>query len=114
LDLAKALTTTVLRGSLTPQEYLQAISKVSSRTEKLIQLRMLIGLLGLDPSEDTTPEICKILREAQKDDFKEYGRNSLTYDTTTVVVWLGMDKEDLVISVLCSNKNKNLMAPPKH
>ena len=74
LDLAKAMAATALRGSLTPQEYLQAISKELGRTEKVIQLRMLIGLLGLDPSEDTTPEIYKILIQAQKDDVKEWAK----------------------------------------
>jgi hypothetical protein len=66
LDLAKAVTTTALRGSLTPAEYLESISQVLSRTDKVIQLRMLIGLLGLDPSEETNPEIYKIVSQAQE------------------------------------------------
>jgi hypothetical protein len=40
----------------------------------VIQLRMLIGLLGLDPSADTTPEIYKIVTQAQNDDAEEWAR----------------------------------------
>jgi len=74
LDLAKAVTTTALRGSLTPREYLQAIAKVIKRTDKVIQSRMVIGLLGLDPSKDTNDEIYSILEQAQDDDSEEWVR----------------------------------------
>jgi hypothetical protein len=66
LDLAKAVTTTALRGSLTPKEYLQLIGKVLARTDKVIQLRILVGLLGLDPSEETSQEIYSVLQQAQQ------------------------------------------------
>lgn len=66
LDLAKSVSTNALRGSLTPSQYLQNLSKVLSRTDKVIQSRMLIGLLGLDPTPETTVEIHKILHQAQE------------------------------------------------
>ena len=65
LDLAKAISNTALRGSHTPKEYLQLISKVLSRTDKVIQLRILIGLLGLDASNETNEEIYGVLQQAQ-------------------------------------------------
>ena len=74
LDLAKAVTTPALRGSLTPKEYLQSIYKVFGRTEKVIQLRIMIGLLGLDPSEEIDSEILNILKQAQGEDMEEWVR----------------------------------------
>ena len=67
LDLAKAVTTNALRGSHTPTQYLQNLSKVLSRTDKVIQSRILIGLLGLDSQEEqVNQEIYKILQQAQQ------------------------------------------------
>jgi hypothetical protein len=71
LDLAKAISTTALRGSHTPSEYLQLISKVLSRTDKVIQLRILVGLLGLDSTRDTTDDIYNVLQQAQDADRHE-------------------------------------------
>lgn len=65
LELAKVVTTHALRGSLSPKDYLQNISRVLSRTDKVTQLRILVGLLGLDPSKETDGEIYKILTQAQ-------------------------------------------------
>jgi hypothetical protein len=66
LDLTKAVSTRALRGSLTADEYLDRISQVLSRSDKIIQMRVLIGLLGLDPEQDTDREIDKILTQAQE------------------------------------------------
>jgi hypothetical protein len=66
LDLTKAVSTRALRGSLSADEYLDRISQVLSRSDKIIQMRVLIGLLGLDPEQDTDREIDKILTQAQE------------------------------------------------
>ena len=68
LDLARAVTTTALRGTLTPCEYLQAIHRVWGRTDKINQLRILMGMLGLDAKNapDTSHAIFQILRQAQQ------------------------------------------------
>lgn len=66
LDLSKAVSTRALRGSLSAGEYLDRISQVLSRSDKIIQMRVLIGLLGLDPEQDTDREIDKILTRAQE------------------------------------------------
>jgi hypothetical protein len=65
LDLAKTVTTNQLRGSLSKSEYLKNVGKVFSRAEKTTQLRVLIGLLGLDPSTETDDEIHTILVNSQ-------------------------------------------------
>jgi hypothetical protein len=100
LDLAKAVSTAALRqssqigssSSTAPgdvndpaQEYLHSLSSVLGRTNKVIQCRMLIGLLGLNDmrtnkkdtttdnntnnateSQYLTPEILRILHETQE------------------------------------------------
>ncbi|VEU40496.1 unnamed protein product [Pseudo-nitzschia multistriata] len=96
LDLAKAVSTTALRGSShigsssatddtqdPAREYLNNLSSVFGRTNKVIQCRMLIGLLGLNDmrtnkngadgendnkggSQYLTPEILRILHETQE------------------------------------------------
>jgi hypothetical protein len=71
LDLAKIITTHALRGSLSPKEYLNNISRVLSRTDKVIQLRILVGLLGLDPKKETDEEVYKILTQAQESPLHE-------------------------------------------
>mmetsp|Transcript_15352 Transcript_15352/g.31399 ORF Transcript_15352/g.31399 Transcript_15352/m.31399 type:complete len:599 (-) Transcript_15352:277-2073(-) len=100
LDLAKAVSTTALRGSANlasssasdytqdpAREYLHNLSSVFRRTNKVIQCRMLIGLLGLNDMRTNktqngtasvngeanngangqylTPEILRILHETQ-------------------------------------------------
>jgi hypothetical protein len=64
LDLAKAISTTALRGSLSPKEYLELIGKVVERTDKVIQLRILVGLLGLEV--DASDEIFQVLQQTQE------------------------------------------------
>jgi hypothetical protein len=66
LDLSKAVSTRALRGSLSADEYLDRISQVLSRSDKIIQMRVMVGLLGLDPEQDTDREIDKILTQAQE------------------------------------------------
>jgi hypothetical protein len=61
LDLGRAIA-----SARSPREYLQSISKVLPRMEKVVQLRVLVGLLGVDPSEDTDDVIFEILTEAQE------------------------------------------------
>lgn len=74
LDLAKSVTTTALRGSLTPPQYLQNLNKVLLRTDKVSQLRILIGLLGLEPEPLLDAEIYKILQTAQQESDEEWVR----------------------------------------
>eukprot|EP00536_Pseudo-nitzschia_multiseries_P005973 jgi/Psemu1/191879/e_gw1.121.75.1 len=104
LDLAKAVSTTALRGSAhvaatirsasddahdPAREYLQNLSSVFGRTNKVIQCRMLIGLLGLNDMRTNklggdgnaynneaagqylTPEIIRILHETQESSLHE-------------------------------------------
>jgi hypothetical protein len=66
LDLAKTVSTRALRGSLSADEYLDRISQVLSRSDKIIQMRVLVGLLGLDPEQETDREIDKVLTQAQE------------------------------------------------
>lgn len=66
LELAKAVTTSAARDSLSPAEYLDRIRQTISRTDKSIQMRILIGLLGLDPSPETDPVIPQIVQLAQE------------------------------------------------
>ena len=108
LDLAKGVSTAALRqssqiGSSAPgdnakdpaREYLQNLSSVFNRTNKVIQCRMLIGLLGLndmrtiknDTSSGTnandgtksqylTPEILRILHKTQGSEHEEWVRTT--------------------------------------
>lgn len=71
LDLAKIVATHSLRGSLSPQEYLQNVAAVLSRTDKMTQLRTLVGLLGLDPGKDTDTEVYNILTQSQESPLHE-------------------------------------------
>ena len=66
LDLAKIVSTHSLRNSLSPQEYLQNVAAVLSRTDKMTQLRTLVGLLGLEPGKDTDMEVYNILTQSQE------------------------------------------------
>jgi hypothetical protein len=74
LEMAKVLTTPALRGShLDEVQYLQQIAKVFSRADKVIQMRILIGLLGLEPSSSSSgssssnldAEIASLIDQAQ-------------------------------------------------
>eukprot|EP00535_Pseudo-nitzschia_heimii_P011982 CAMPEP_0197198026 /NCGR_PEP_ID=MMETSP1423-20130617/33165_1 /TAXON_ID=476441 /ORGANISM="Pseudo-nitzschia heimii, Strain UNC1101" /LENGTH=376 /DNA_ID=CAMNT_0042651855 /DNA_START=101 /DNA_END=1228 /DNA_ORIENTATION=+ len=105
-DLAKAVSTAALRPPSTTtqfgssgndandlaRKYLQDLSAVFGRTNKVIQCRMLIGLLGLndltknkpadgdddgdDPAQYLTPEILRILHETQEDFHEEWVRTT--------------------------------------
>jgi hypothetical protein len=48
LDLSRAIA-----SAHSSREYLQNISKVLSWMDKVVQLHALIGILGVDPSDDT-------------------------------------------------------------
>lgn len=71
LDLAKIVATHSLRGQLSPQEYLHNVSQVLARTDKMTQLRSLVGLLGLEPGTDTDTEVYDILTQAQESPLHE-------------------------------------------
>ena len=74
LELTKVLTTPALRGShLNEAQYLNQVSKVFSRADKVIQMRILIGLLGLEPDDDDhdgnndlDAEIAALIDQAQE------------------------------------------------
>lgn len=67
LDLTKAVSTPALRGSsTTAQEYLHRISQVMSRADKVTQMGILIGLLGLEPSEEIDAELEQMLQQSQE------------------------------------------------
>ena len=65
LDLTKTVTTPALRGDVTESEYLRNISQVLSKSDKISQMRILIGMLGLEPEPELDSVIFKILRQAQ-------------------------------------------------
>ena len=79
LDLAKSVTTLALKNNgLTPTQYLDQVAQVFNRPDKVVKLRILIGLLGLeppkrssttgqiiDPGSNINPEIFKIVQLGQ-------------------------------------------------
>ena len=65
LDLTKAVNTTGLRQS-SPRDYLEQIQQVLPRMDKVIQVRVLIGLMGLDPSDEIDDVVYNILSDADK------------------------------------------------
>ena len=70
LELSRAIST-----APSPREYLETIAKVLPRMDIVVQLRVLVGLLGLDPSEDTDVVVYDILTQAQNDTlFEEWVR----------------------------------------
>ena len=78
LELAKAVQTTALKQNTTAVEYLQRLSQVLHRADKITQLRILIGLLALDPDfAEQDEQIDRILTQAQE---------SPTYDEWVRVV----------------------------
>lgn len=68
LDLAKAVTST--RG-LTPRAYLENLKLVFPRMDKVTKLRVLVALLGLDPSPDTDDLIYDLSTQAQEERLSE-------------------------------------------
>jgi hypothetical protein len=68
LDVAKAVTST--RG-LSPRQYIQQLIKVFPRMDKVTKLRVIIALLGLDPSDETDDLIYDLLQDAQEDRLSE-------------------------------------------
>ena len=66
LDFTKAVTTTALRQS-SPREYLERIQEVLPRLDKVVQVRVLVGLLGLDPSHEIDDVVYNILTSAEKE-----------------------------------------------
>lgn len=71
LDLTKAVAASALRSSSSPREYLQTIARVLPRMDKVVKLRVLVGLLGLEPSEDTDDVVYDILTQAQESPLHE-------------------------------------------
>ncbi|CAJ1934049.1 unnamed protein product [Cylindrotheca closterium] len=66
LDLSKAVTTSALRKTMTPPEFLENLNNVLLRTDKVSQLRILIGLLGLEPEPELDEKVLQVLRTAQQ------------------------------------------------
>ncbi|KAL3928667.1 MAG: hypothetical protein SGBAC_012549 [Bacillariaceae sp.] len=67
LDLSKAVTTSALRKTMTPPEYLDNLNQVLLRTDKVTQLRMLVGLLGLEPEQELDTKVLEVLNTAQEE-----------------------------------------------
>ncbi|KAL7570200.1 hypothetical protein ACA910_020629 [Epithemia clementina (nom. ined.)] len=66
LDLTKTVTTPALRGNdVSESQYLKRISQVLSKSDKISQMRILIGLLGLDPEPELDQVVFSILKDAQ-------------------------------------------------
>lgn len=60
LELSRAISTAPCS-----KEYLETIGKVLSRMDKTVQLRLLVGLLGVEPTKDTDTAIYELLTQAQ-------------------------------------------------
>ena len=79
LDLTKTVTTAALRGNnVSEVQYLQQIAQVLNKSEKIIQMRVLIGLLGLDPEPEMNEVIFSLLRQAQGKGEDTMDREDLT------------------------------------
>jgi len=50
LELPKAIATAATRDGVSPERYLRQIRQVISKADKTVQLKILIGLLGIDPN----------------------------------------------------------------
>ena len=72
LDLSKAVTTAALRKTMTPPEYLENLNQVLLRTDKVSQLRILIGLLGLEPEKKLDEKVLEVLTTAQEDSAEDW------------------------------------------
>jgi hypothetical protein len=66
LDLTRAVNSTALRQS-SPRGYLEQILLVLPRMDKVVQVRVLVGLLGLDPSDAFDDVVYNILSSAEKE-----------------------------------------------
>lgn len=66
LDLAKAVSTVALSSNDEATQYLHNVAAVLPRAEKVTQLRILTGLLGLEPAETTDGAAKKIVEAAQE------------------------------------------------
>jgi hypothetical protein len=71
LDLTKAIVTPALRGSsgsnvTSAADYLTCLAEVIARTDKVIRMRALLSLLGLEPDAETDPVIARICQETQE------------------------------------------------
>ena len=66
LDLTKAVNSTALRQS-SPRDYLEQILLVLPRMDKVVLVRVLVGLLGLDPSDAIDDVVYNILSSAEKE-----------------------------------------------
>mmetsp|Transcript_11279 Transcript_11279/g.16577 ORF Transcript_11279/g.16577 Transcript_11279/m.16577 type:complete len:484 (-) Transcript_11279:36-1487(-) len=64
LEIAKAVTST--RG-LTPRQYLEQVRSVFHDMDKVTKVRVLVALLGLDPSEETDDIIYDLYTTAQEE-----------------------------------------------
>lgn len=68
LDVAKAVTST---RDLAPRQYLQQVKQVFPRMDKVTKLRVLIAMLGLDPSEETDDLIYELFSAGQEERLSE-------------------------------------------
>lgn len=73
LDFAKAVTTTALRSS-SPREYLELISKVMPRMDKVIQNRVMVGMLALESSRDINDIVYDNLCQVEDESHEEWAR----------------------------------------
>ena len=65
LDLAKAVSTAALTSNDVAAQYLHNVCAVLPRAEKVTQLRILTGLLGLEPASDVDAAVQNIVETAQ-------------------------------------------------
>lgn len=67
LDLTKTITTPALRGGndVSESQYLYQIEQILSKPDKITQMRILIGLLGLNPKSELDSVVYNIIRKAQ-------------------------------------------------
>ena len=76
LELPKAISIAASRDQVPPTEFLRKLSQVIQKTDKITQVRLLIGLLGLDPdtndhddeegsNNNTDAQIYQILQKTQ-------------------------------------------------
>jgi hypothetical protein len=68
LDISKAVTST--RG-LSSRQYLTQLQQVFSRMDKVTKLRVLIAMLGLEPSEEIDDLVYQLLTDAEEDRLSE-------------------------------------------
>lgn len=68
LDVAKAVTST--RG-VTPRQYVEKLIQVFPRMDKVTKLRVLIAMLGLDPSDDTDDLIYNLFTAGEEERLSE-------------------------------------------